>query len=140
MEKKVLVRNQDDDLIWEKLKNVPKLSKPIAIFCGVINIILPGTGTVVAACMTDEDTVSKTQLVVGLMQFLLSLLIIGYFWSWYWSYLLVAKAFEIGEFATGRTPVGSGNQVAVSNLKNARGEYANFGGNEGMQEADFLND
>lgn len=67
MEKKILVRNQDDDLIWEKLKNVPKLSKPIAIFCAVINIILPGTGTVVAACMTDEETVSKTQLVVGLM-------------------------------------------------------------------------
>lgn len=60
MEKKILVRNQDDDLIWEKLKNVPKLSKPIAIFCAVINIILPGTGTIVAACMTEEETISKT--------------------------------------------------------------------------------
>ena len=60
MEKKVLVRNQDDDLIWEKLKNVPKLNKPIAVFCAVVNIILPGFGTIVAACMTDEDVLSKT--------------------------------------------------------------------------------
>ena len=139
MEKKILVRNQDDDLIWEKLRNVPKLSKPIAIFCGVINLFLPGTGTITAACMTVEETVSKTQLIVGLMQFLLSLLIVGYFWSWYWAYLLVAKAFEIGEFATNRTPVGSSDKAAVSNLKNARGVYEQFGDSEMVQESDFLN-
>ena len=128
-----MVRNSDDDIVWTKIKNVPKLTKPIAIFCAVINVILPGTGTITAACMTDEETVSKTQVVVGLMQFLLSILIVGYIWSWYWSYLFVAKSFEIGEYATGRTP----GSAAVSNLnqRNARGggEY------DQMQENDFLN-
>ena len=127
MESKLMVRNSDDDLIWAKIKNVPKLSKPIAVFCGVINVILPGTGTITAACMTDEETVSKTQVVVGLMQFLLSLLIVGYIWSWYWSYLLIAKSFEIGEFATGRT---AGASSAAG--KNARGNY------DEMQENNFL--
>lgn len=115
MQKKIMVRNQDDDIVWDKIKNVPKLSKPLAIFCGVINIILPGSGTITAACMTPDDKVSKTQLIIGVLQFLLSLVLIGYLWSWYWSYLIIGKSFEIGEFATNRTPVGAGGQ-AVSNL------------------------
>ena len=110
------MRNQEDDLIWEKLKNVPKLTKPIAAFCTLFNVILPGTGTITAACMTEETLISKTQVLVGFMQFLLSILIIGYFWSWYWAYLLFAKSFEIGEFATNRAPTGSASQTAMSNL------------------------
>ncbi len=55
-----MVRNSDDDLIWSKLKNVPKVSKPLAVFAGVLNVILPGFGTITAACATPESTVSKT--------------------------------------------------------------------------------
>ena len=106
MEQRVLVLNQEDDLIWEKLKNVPKLAKPFAILCCILNVILPGTGTITAACMSTEQLISKTQVVVGLMQFLLSILIVGYFWSWYWAYMIFGKAFEVGEFATNK-PGGS---------------------------------
>ena len=67
MQKKVLVRNSSDDEIWEKVKNVPKLSKPLAIFCAVINIILPGSGTITAACMTPDDKLSKSQLIIGIL-------------------------------------------------------------------------
>ena len=79
----------------------------MAIFACVINIIIPGSGTITAACMTDEEKVSKTQIYIGILQFLTSIVIVGYFWSWYWAYLLVAKAFELGEFKpgmAGRTP------------------------------------
>ena len=98
--------NQDDDLIWQKVKNVPKLSKPLAIFCAVINVILPGFGTITASCLTSEEKVSKTQIYIGLLQFLTGVLIVGWIWSMYWSYLLVCMSFEIGEFAAhpGRTP------------------------------------
>ena len=60
MQAKVLGTNEEDDYVWQKVKNVPKLSKPLAIFCCFINIIIPGTGTITAACATDEEKVSKT--------------------------------------------------------------------------------
>ena len=70
------------------------------------------------------------------MQFLLSILIIGYFWSWYWAYLLFAKSFEIGEFATNRAPTGSASQTAVSNLNQKSGAmgYNPMSQNEGAAE------
>lgn len=127
MSQKIMVKNSDDVIIWERLKNVPRLSKPIAIFCLLINIILPGIGTIIAACMTEEETVSKTQVVVGVIQFVMTVLIVGYFWSWYWGYLFVAKAFEIGEFATSRMP--GGTSMHFNNQKNLRGggEFIQFG-------------
>ena len=130
MESKILVRNQEDDLIWEKVKNVPKLTKPIAAVCSIFNVILPGTGTIIAACMTEETLISKTQVLVGFMQFLLSILIIGYFWSWYWAYLLFAKSFEIGEFATNRAQTGGSSQTAKG--------YNPMSQNEGVAENNFL--
>ena len=60
MNTKVVGTNEDDDYVWEKVKNVPKLSKPLAIFCCFLDIIIPGTGTIVAACATPEEKVSKT--------------------------------------------------------------------------------
>ena len=68
-------------------------------------------------------------------------MLVGYIWSWYWSYLLIGKSFELGEFAN-KTPAnyaGAGG-AAVSNLgaRNQR-SYQQFADNEGMQESDFLN-
>ena len=127
------MRNREDDVIWEKIKNVPKLSRPLAAFCSLFNLIIPGSGTVTAACLTEEQLVSKTQLLVGVIQFMLSFLVIGFFLSWYWAYLLFAKSLEIGEFDTNRPtptpptpptlpnvtpskPIVTPTQPAVSNL------------------------
>ena len=60
MSNKIYGRNHDDDIVWEKVMNVPKISKPAAVFMCLINIILPGFGTITAACMTKEAKVSKT--------------------------------------------------------------------------------
>ena len=137
-----MVRNAEDDVIWDKVKNVPKVNKPLAVFCGIINVILPGSGTITAACATPDEKVSKSQLIIGVLQFFLSLVLIGYVWSIYWSYLIIGKSFEIGEFAPGRTPVGGG-QASVRNL-NGRNQrsYQQFGGGgdiEGQSENTFLN-
>ena len=67
VQQKIMGTNQDDDLIWSKIKNVTKLSKPLAVFCAVINIILPGFGTIIASCVTDEEKVSKTQIYIGIL-------------------------------------------------------------------------
>ena len=45
------------------------------------------------ACASDE-TVPKTQLVIGLIQFLTAAFLIGWIWSIYWGYLIVMKAMD----------------------------------------------
>ena len=50
-----------DDLdrqVWDLVTNVPLVSKPIAIASAVFNVLIPGLGTVIAAC-GSPDTVSK---------------------------------------------------------------------------------
>tara|TARA_B110000503_G_C6910280_1_gene314375 strand:- start:320 stop:436 length:117 start_codon:yes stop_codon:yes gene_type:complete len=38
---------------------VPKVSKPVAIIAAILNLIIPGCGTLMAACAA-HDNVSKT--------------------------------------------------------------------------------
>ena len=79
--------------MWEKLKNVPKVSKPLAFGCGFLNLLLPGSGTMIAAC-SAEDNVSKVQMAIAVLQFLTTLFLVGWLFSIYWSYLLINKAME----------------------------------------------
>lgn len=51
--------------------------KPWGIVCLVLNILLPGTGTLVAAG-NQED---KKYLVFGIVQLLTALIVVGVLWS-----------------------------------------------------------
>ena len=90
----MLVVDDVDKQVWDLVTNVPSVSKPIAIGSAVVNVIIPGFGTMIAAC-ASSDTVSKVQLVVGLLQFLTSWLLIGWVLSLYWAYLIVMKALNV---------------------------------------------
>ena len=59
MRTKVLVVDDADRHIFELLTNVPKIDKPVAVFCAVLNFLLPGLGTLVATC-SAKDNVSKS--------------------------------------------------------------------------------
>ena len=93
MKNKVLVIDEYDAEVWELITKVPKLSKTHAVASAVVNAILPGFGTILATCLA-ETNVSKAQLMIGLMQTMLSFFLIGYFWSLYWSYLFIIKAWD----------------------------------------------
>ena len=54
-----MVVDDVDRQVFGLVTNVPLVSKPVAILCAVLNFLLPGVGTIVAACAA-EDTVSKT--------------------------------------------------------------------------------
>ena len=73
---------------------MPKLAKYFAVFFAILNVILPGFGTMFAACLDTSGSteVSKAQIVIGLVQFLTSYIIIGWIASIYWAYLMVIKA------------------------------------------------
>ena len=58
MVNKVLVVDDLDKQIWELVTAVPRLSKQWAVGCALLNFIIPGTGTIVAACKAS-GAVSK---------------------------------------------------------------------------------
>ena len=46
---KVMKNNEYDTRVWNYVKDVPKVSRPIAYIVAFINVILPGWGTAIAA-------------------------------------------------------------------------------------------
>ncbi len=69
--------------------NLPSIKrKPWGIIVLVMNIFLPGSGTMIAAGNMEE-----TRLFVhGLLQALLSIFLVGILWSWIWGVLLFIKS------------------------------------------------
>ena len=64
--KNKLVKIGDSDRqIWERVSNVPHVSKTCAVISAIFNFILPGFGTLIASCFTEEDNVSKIQIFIG---------------------------------------------------------------------------
>jgi len=59
MKNKVLVVDDNDRQVWELITNVPTVSKNIAFLSAILNVIVPGLGTLVATC-SSKDNVSKT--------------------------------------------------------------------------------
>ena len=90
---KVLAIDDVDKQVWDLTTNVPRVGKPVAIVCAILNFVIPGLGTLVAACSAQEN-VSKTQMAIALIQFLTAVFLIGFIFAQYWSYLLVTKALE----------------------------------------------
>ena len=71
---------QADVRAWELATNVPELQNLWAYVCLALNVIIPGTGTMICACLGDEN-MNKTQLFIGFFQFLTSIYLIGWIFS-----------------------------------------------------------
>ena len=54
MQQKVIKVGDNDKEIWRLISDVPKLNKVLAVVFAIINVILPGFGTMFAACFTQE--------------------------------------------------------------------------------------
>ena len=96
-----------DKRVWDLVTMVPVLSKPMAITAAVLNFFIAGLGTCFAACVAS-DNVSKTQLTIALFQFLTAFLLVGYFLSWHWAYLIVKAAFAGNSLTLSRSRSGNG--------------------------------
>jgi len=53
----------------------------------IVNILLPGVGTLVAGIKSERNTT----MVIGVLQFITSFLLVGWIWSIYWGYLIYKK-------------------------------------------------
>jgi len=78
--------------LWGLFTDVPYLDGIMAIVCAVLNILLSGSGTIVAGCIADKDGWNKTQIFMGFLQLLTSVFIVGWLFSVYWSYLLIKRS------------------------------------------------
>ena len=123
MKQKVMVIDHHDREIWDRISNVPYTSKCLSVGVLFLNLLLPGFGTAIAACNTKYDSVSKAQLVVALFQLLTALVIVGFIFAFYWSILIIKKAFsEDGELAKRRLNESHGGSRA-----GGYGEGSDFG-------------
>ena len=87
----ILQVNAQDLRVWELITMVPQVSNIWAYVCLALNILLPGTGTMLIACLGDAN-INKTQLTVGLAQLLTSAYLIGWIISIYWGILILQRS------------------------------------------------
>ena len=83
--------SNEDLRVWELCSNVPELSNIWAYICFILNVILPGVGTMLCACLGDTN-INKTQIVIGVIQLMTSVYLLGWLISIYWGYLIVKKS------------------------------------------------
>ena len=58
---KVWTVDEKDKQAWDIVSDVPAVTKPIAAISAVLNLLIPGLGTMLAAC-SAKGSVSKTQM------------------------------------------------------------------------------
>mmetsp|Transcript_39062 Transcript_39062/g.76354 ORF Transcript_39062/g.76354 Transcript_39062/m.76354 type:complete len:99 (+) Transcript_39062:104-400(+) len=75
---------------WQKTKSqtVPSVPRSFGLLCLIMNIFLPGWGTIVAAVQAGD---SATGL-LGFLQFLFSAVIVGYVFSIWWGILIFNRS------------------------------------------------
>ncbi|XP_069142048.1 proline-rich proteoglycan 2-like [Argopecten irradians] len=85
---------------------IPALPMPLATLCCVLNFILPGLGTIVAGlcvccCSRNEDMGGGEQcgsctlsILIGLLQLILTALVIGWVWSCVWGVMMIGMSTE----------------------------------------------
>jgi len=86
-----------DKKIWDLITDVPYLASPFHIVAFVLNIVIPGSGTMLSSFFSHPC--SKAFFIMGLMQLLLATVVIGWVWSIYWGWLIFARS----HFGRGRS-------------------------------------
>ena len=69
--------------------DVPKVEQNYSTCCLILNIFLPGVGTVAAYY---RDSSNKNQILIGILQIIFWFMIVGWIWSIYWGCLIYDKA------------------------------------------------
>ncbi len=71
-------------------KAVVKVEPPTNLVLFIVNILLPGIGTIISAFM-DKGGMNNTALIYGVLQLLTAWILIGWCWSIYHGYLIYLK-------------------------------------------------
>ncbi len=70
----------------------PKVDPPMGLVVLLINIVWPGVGTIIAACIAkDKENYGKV-ICAGIVQFLLAIIVVGWCLAVYHGYLIWKKS------------------------------------------------
>ena len=86
-------REQDKEM-WLIVSDVPRLHGPWPYVVFVLSIVLPGSGTMVAACAGYTTSWSKCQLFIGMLQMMTFVYLIGWIWSIWWGWKILHKSLK----------------------------------------------
>eukprot|EP01080_Neovahlkampfia_damariscottae_P007063 gene7063-11226_t len=95
--KKTVVDNQDNIKFAVKhrkqMKWIPKVKPPHHITCFVLNIFLPGIGTILSGILaTDRKNDCWINILMGLCQLVTAPFLIGWIWAVVWSYFTYKRS------------------------------------------------
>ena len=91
---RMMLASDADKELWSIVEDVPRLTAAWPYLTLILNVILPGIGTMIIACVGYQGPWSKTQLTVGILQSLTSVFLIGWIWSIWWGVKIVRKSLE----------------------------------------------
>ena len=78
-------------MVCDSLKDhISPVQSPWSLVQLVLNIVFPGTGTLLNSCMAPKF--NATTFIVGVLQIILAYVIIGWVWSIWWGILIVEKS------------------------------------------------
>eukprot|EP00347_Sterkiella_histriomuscorum_P014697 403359895 len=92
MRERVIDYDARDAEVWRLITDVPFISTPWQYVCFILNVIIPGTGTMLSSGFTEKW--SKTLFMVGLFQLFLAYILIGWVFSIYWGWLIVRRSWQ----------------------------------------------
>ena len=74
------------------MTDVPVVHNIMSYIVLALNVVIPGTGTILAACLSDSHAANKSQITIGFLQLLTAIYIFGWVWSIYWGILIIQKS------------------------------------------------
>ncbi len=105
--------SEKDKRIWELVKCVPKCTSPWQYIVFLCNLFIPGLGTLMASLWASPC--SKSQAIIGVLQFITAMFVIGWLWSVVWGCLIVSASNEDGDL------------ISLLNQSAARSDDPNYG-------------
>ena len=84
----------EDAELWELVTTVPRMGGVWPYVCFILNIVLPGTGTMICSCVGYPEKWSKTQLTIGVIQMLTAVYLVGWGFSIWWGWLMLKRGLE----------------------------------------------
>ena len=90
--------SEKDKRIWQLCKTVPKMTSPWQYIAFLLNLFIPGTGTLLSSCWANPC--SKSQAVIAVLQFITTMYIVGWLWSVVWGCIIVSTANDGADVTT----------------------------------------
>ena len=90
MKNSVIAVDEKDQAVWNLITDVPRVGSPMHVVLLILNIIIPGLGTMIVSCYTEKW--SKTLFAIGVFQLFLAYILIGWIFSIYWGWLIFQKS------------------------------------------------